>query len=56
MEIKDMSVEQVMALAYKEGRKASIAQQNLQILNQRIQELENEASKVPAVPSDTNDK
>ena len=40
MDIKALSLEQVKAMAYDEGRKLEIARSNLQILNQRVQELE----------------
>ena len=35
-----MSLEQVKAIAYDEGRKLEVARQNLQVLNARIIELE----------------
>ena len=40
MDIKALSLEQVKAMAYDEGRKLDIARSNLQVLNQRVQELE----------------
>ena len=42
MDIKEMTVEQLMVMAYKEGRKFETARQNLNILNQAIREKENE--------------
>ena len=51
MDIKDLTVEQLKAMAYDEGKKMNIAQNNLQVLNTRIVELEQPApTKVEPCP------
>ena len=42
MNLKDMSIEALKSLAYDQGKIFEQARQNLQILNQRINELEKE--------------
>jgi len=54
MDIKNLDLKELKALAYDEGKRFEVARQNIQILNARIQELENEASKVQEVQPDTN--
>ena len=51
-----MSIEQIKALAYDEGRKLEVARQNLQVLNQEIAKKENESSKVQEVQANSNDQ
>jgi len=56
MDIKKLDLKELKSLAYDEGRKLEVARMNLQLLNQRIQELENEAPKVQEVSSPVDDK
>lgn len=42
-----MSLDQLKVMAYNEGKKFEIARQNLQILNTRINELENTPENKP---------
>ena len=54
MDIKDLSIKDLKEMAYNELRKFDVARQNLQILNARIQELENATPEVQEVQTDTN--
>lgn len=49
MDIKNMSIEQLKALAYDEVLRLEQSKNNLQILNKRINDLEIEKQKVPEV-------